>query len=102
MINPIKVLSTSFNDILNDLLIYDPKEKSWTEYKIAKAIPKPRNSHSAVIIDSSLLIFGGWSGESVLNDMYAINLNGNEKTASFKILVDSKIVKLSGLPYWGF
>lgn len=65
---------------LNDLFVYDPKERSWSEVEIAQRIPKPRRRHSAVFICSSLVMFGGFDSE-FYNDMYAMHLNAAAKSA---------------------
>ncbi|XP_078039425.1 leucine zipper like transcription regulator 1 isoform X2 [Augochlora pura] len=49
--------------MLNDLLRFDVKEKSWGRALAAGARPAPRYHHSAVVHDSSMFVFGGYTGD---------------------------------------
>ncbi|XP_076294734.1 leucine zipper like transcription regulator 1 isoform X3 [Lasioglossum baleicum] len=49
--------------MLNDLLRFDVKEKSWGRAPAAGARPAPRYHHSAVVHDSSMFVFGGYTGD---------------------------------------
>ncbi|KAK6617125.1 hypothetical protein RUM43_014727 [Polyplax serrata] len=50
------------NIMLNDLLRFDVKEKSWYIAHSFKA-PTPRYHHSAVVHENSMYIFGGYTGD---------------------------------------
>ncbi|XP_054279790.1 leucine-zipper-like transcriptional regulator 1 [Macrosteles quadrilineatus] len=49
--------------MLNDLLRFDVKEKSWGRAFATGAPPAPRYHHSAVVFDSSMFVFGGYTGD---------------------------------------
>jgi N-acetylneuraminic acid mutarotase len=41
-------------------------------------IPTARWGHTGTLINNSIIIFGGWDGENVLNDLYVFNLEKGE------------------------
>ncbi len=49
--------------MLNDLLRFDVKEKSWGRAFTTGQLPPPRYHHSAVVHGSSMFIFGGYTGD---------------------------------------
>lgn len=49
--------------MLNDLLRFDVKEKSWGRAFAIGTPPAPRYHHSAVVHDSSMFVFGGYTGD---------------------------------------
>lgn len=49
--------------MLNDLLRFDVKEKSWGRAFATGVPPAPRYHHSAVVHDSSMFVFGGYTGD---------------------------------------
>ncbi|XP_050596167.1 leucine-zipper-like transcriptional regulator 1 isoform X1 [Bombus affinis] len=49
--------------MLNDLLRFDVKEKSWGRAFATGIPPAPRYHHSAVVHDSSMFVFGGYTGD---------------------------------------
>ena len=49
--------------MLNDLLRFDVKEKSWGRAMFTGTPPAPRYHHSAVVHGSSMFIFGGYTGD---------------------------------------
>ncbi|XP_076681889.1 leucine zipper like transcription regulator 1 isoform X2 [Andrena cerasifolii] len=49
--------------MLNDLLRFDVKEKSWGRALATGVPPAPRYHHSAVVHDSSMFVFGGYTGD---------------------------------------
>jgi len=49
--------------MLNDLLRFDVKEKSWGRAFSNGPPPAPRYHHSAVVHESSMFIFGGYTGD---------------------------------------
>ena len=54
------------NQMLNDLLRFDVKEKSWTNINKTGA-PSPRYHHSSVVFNSSMFVFGGYTGDILCN-----------------------------------
>ncbi|XP_064102982.1 leucine-zipper-like transcriptional regulator 1 isoform X1 [Macrobrachium nipponense] len=49
--------------MLNDLLRFDVKEKSWGRAFSTGTPPAPRYHHSAVVYESSMFVFGGFTGD---------------------------------------
>ncbi|XP_046979238.1 leucine-zipper-like transcriptional regulator 1 isoform X1 [Schistocerca americana] len=49
--------------MLNDLLRFDVKEKSWGRAFSTGTPPAPRYHHSAVVHESSMFVFGGYTGD---------------------------------------
>ncbi|KAL7302173.1 hypothetical protein TKK_0005396 [Trichogramma kaykai] len=49
--------------MLNDLLRFDVKEKSWGRAFSTGGPPAPRYHHSAVVNGSSMFVFGGYTGD---------------------------------------
>ncbi|XP_011498946.1 PREDICTED: leucine-zipper-like transcriptional regulator 1 [Ceratosolen solmsi marchali] len=49
--------------MLNDLLRFDVKEKSWGRAFAIGTPPAPRYHHSAVVNGSSMFVFGGYTGD---------------------------------------
>ncbi|ELT93946.1 hypothetical protein CAPTEDRAFT_218846 [Capitella teleta] len=50
-------------NMLNDLLRFDVKDKSWGRAFTTGAPPAPRYHHSAVVHESSMFVFGGYTGD---------------------------------------
>lgn len=49
--------------MLNDLIRFDVKDKSWGRAIVNGTHPAPRYHHSAVVYGSSMFIFGGYTGD---------------------------------------
>lgn len=49
--------------MLNDLLRFDVKEKSWGQAVSNGVPPAPRYHHSAVVLETSMFIFGGYTSD---------------------------------------
>ncbi|XP_052802269.1 leucine-zipper-like transcriptional regulator 1 [Mya arenaria] len=49
--------------MLNDLLRFDVKDKSWGRAFTTGAPPAPRYHHSAVVHEGSMFVFGGYTGD---------------------------------------
>lgn len=49
--------------MLNDLIRFDVKDKSWGRAFATGLPPAPRYHHSAVVSGSSMFIFGGYTGD---------------------------------------
>lgn len=48
--------------MLNDLIRFDVKERSWGRAFATGSPPAPRYHHSAVVYGSSMFVFGGYTG----------------------------------------
>jgi len=80
-----------------------PKKKVWSEFEFKSEKPSPRSQHSSVAIgDNFLLILGGYSGGSLLNDIWLLDI----KEAKWKRLLVTSEEKepkcWSGLPTTDF
>lgn len=49
--------------MLNDLIRFDVKDKSWQRAVATGTAPAPRYHHSAVLYGSSMFVFGGYTGD---------------------------------------
>lgn len=49
--------------MLNDLLRFDVKETSWGRAFATGCPPAPRYHHSAVVFNTSMFVFGGYTGD---------------------------------------
>ncbi|KAB7501181.1 Leucine-zipper-like transcriptional regulator 1 [Armadillidium nasatum] len=61
----------------NDLFEYRFLTCQWIEWKFTGRAPVPRSAHGAAVYDDKLWIFAGYDGNSRLNDMWTINLKGD-------------------------
>jgi hypothetical protein len=59
----------------NDTWSFDISTRKWTELQCTGSIPSPRSNHAAVLVDDIMYVFGGWSGETFLDDLYALQLS---------------------------
>jgi leucine-zipper-like transcriptional regulator 1 len=50
-------------NMLNDLIRFDVKDKSWSRAFASGSPPAPRYHHSAVVYEKSMFIFGGYTGD---------------------------------------
>ncbi|PAA55362.1 hypothetical protein BOX15_Mlig010006g2, partial [Macrostomum lignano] len=76
---------------LNDVLRYDIEARTWTQVlPVNGTPPAPRYTHSAVVADDSMLIFGGYTGEENKNDLFEYRF-GSRYWAEWKF--DAKSAK---------
>jgi len=54
----------------NDVHEFDFVKRNWRALKTSGFPPKVRTSHSAVVLDNKMYVFGGFSGEEYLNDLH--------------------------------
>jgi hypothetical protein len=47
----------------------------WREVKVNGAPPSKRLTHSAVVANGCMYVFGGWDGHNFLNDLHEFNLS---------------------------
>lgn len=62
------------DEFYNDLYFYDIIGQTWLRINQNGKIPSPRCGHTARIYGSKMWIFGGYSREGYLNDLYSLNL----------------------------
>jgi hypothetical protein len=72
--------------MLNDLLRFDVKEKSWGRAVSNGLPPAPRYHHSAVVHGCSMYIFGGFSGDIHSNS----NLTNRNDLWEYKFTTGSR------------
>jgi N-acetylneuraminic acid mutarotase len=58
----------------NDLHVFDFKTRHWRAIHPKGPVPTKRTSHSAVIYNNKMYVFGGFSGEEYLNDLFELDL----------------------------
>ncbi|KAL4703511.1 hypothetical protein ACJJTC_018095 [Scirpophaga incertulas] len=63
----------------NDLFEYKFQSAQWIQWKFSGQEPVPRSAHGAAVYDDKLWIFGGYDGNARLNDMWTINLVGENR-----------------------
>ncbi|XP_060530109.1 leucine-zipper-like transcriptional regulator 1 [Cylas formicarius] len=71
--------------MLNDLLRFDVKEKSWGRAFATGTPPAPRYHHSAVVHNTSMYVFGGYTGDihsnsnlTNKNDLFEYKFNSGQ------------------------
>ncbi len=94
----------------HDLYSYDPSNGSsgaWTQLSPSGPAPSARSGHTAVMIGSTMYVFGGWDGTTSLNDLYAYDTVGNTWTnltssvtgSAPSVRNDHTAVAINGLMY---
>lgn len=68
--------------MLNDLLRFDVKEMSWGRAVVMGNPPAPRYHHSAVVYNTSMFVFGGYTGDIHSNS----NLTNKNDLFEYKFL----------------
>ncbi|KAJ2940184.1 hypothetical protein O0L34_g11748 [Tuta absoluta] len=63
----------------NDLFEYKFQTATWVQWKFTGQEPEPRSAHGAAVYDDKLWIFAGYDGNARLNDMWTVNLSGENK-----------------------
>ncbi|KAH9643511.1 hypothetical protein HF086_015659 [Spodoptera exigua] len=63
----------------NDLFEYKFQSAQWVQWKFSGQEPVPRSAHGAAVYDDKLWIFAGYDGNARLNDMWTINLLGENR-----------------------
>lgn len=76
---------TQDNDFYSDLLFYDILGQTWLEIKQKGKVPSARCGHTAILHGSVMWMFGGYSREGYLNDLYALDLETVDPNFKFNI-----------------
>ncbi|CAK1590169.1 unnamed protein product [Parnassius mnemosyne] len=63
----------------NDLFEYKFQSAQWVQWKFVGQEPVPRSAHGAAVYDDKLWIFAGYDGNARLNDMWTVNLVGENR-----------------------
>lgn len=58
----------------NDLHVFDFTTKNWRAIHPSGRLPPKRTSHASVIYNHKMYVFGGFSGEEYLNDLFEFDL----------------------------
>lgn len=76
----VEKLKTNFPHFLNDVyvLTINAEDFVWEKIQISSHSPCPRESHSAVLYDKYVTIFGGMNGTFRLNDLWQLNVESFE------------------------
>ena len=64
-----------YNPNYNDTWSFDISTRKWTALHCTGSIPSPRSRHAAVLVDDVMYVFGGYSGDTYLDDLYALQLS---------------------------
>jgi hypothetical protein len=59
----------------NDTWSFDISTRKWTELRCTGSIPSPRAGHAAVLVDGVMYVFGGFMGNTYMNDLTALQLS---------------------------
>jgi hypothetical protein len=59
----------------NTVAILDTSTRTWTRPSISGTHPPARRSHSAILYGHKMIIFGGGTGLTALNDVWALDLS---------------------------
>jgi Galactose oxidase, central domain len=59
----------------NDTWSFDISTRKWTELKCTGSIPSPRACHAAVLVDDVMYVFGGYAGNTYLDDLVGLRLS---------------------------
>ena len=57
-----------------DTWSFDISTRKWTELQCTGSIPSPRTRHAVVLVDDVMYVFGGYTGETYLDDLIALHL----------------------------
>mgnify|MGYP002386127622 CR=1 FL=1 len=57
-------------EYLNDLHILDLSSMNWSQPKISGKPPVPRESHTAIVYNSKIVIYGGMNGQRLSDTMF--------------------------------
>mmetsp|Transcript_17148 Transcript_17148/g.28211 ORF Transcript_17148/g.28211 Transcript_17148/m.28211 type:complete len:304 (+) Transcript_17148:152-1063(+) len=60
--------------VFNDLFEFDTDTSTWSKPSQSGAIPPPRNSHTAVVLDGHMVVVAGANEEGPLDDSYTLDL----------------------------
>jgi hypothetical protein len=62
--------------VLNDTWSFNISTRKWTEIQCTGSIPSPLESHTAVLIDGVMYVYGGRTvGETILGGLTALNMS---------------------------
>ena len=59
----------------NDTWSFDISTRKWTELKCTGSIPSPRASHAAALVGDVMYVFGGYMGNTYMDDLIGLRLS---------------------------
>ena len=62
-------------DRYNDTWSFDISTRKWTELQCTGSIPSPRSGHAAVLVDDVMYVFGGFTDNTYLDDLFGLQLS---------------------------
>mmetsp|Transcript_86146 Transcript_86146/g.241096 ORF Transcript_86146/g.241096 Transcript_86146/m.241096 type:complete len:295 (+) Transcript_86146:2-886(+) len=62
---------------MNDFHQFRMASRTWSSVRSAGQVPSPRYFHASVVYGNSLFLFGGYSGQERLNDLYEFRFDCN-------------------------
>ncbi|KAI5055799.1 hypothetical protein GOP47_0029320 [Adiantum capillus-veneris] len=65
------------NRQVNDVHIFDTAKQTWSKPMVKGTPPSPRDSHTCITVGTSLYVFGGTDGKSLLQDLYILDTATN-------------------------
>lgn len=60
---------------MNDFYQFRMAARTWSSVRSSGQVPSPRYFHASVVYGNSLFLFGGYSGQERLNDLYEFRLD---------------------------
>ncbi|KAH8339575.1 hypothetical protein KR074_011814 [Drosophila pseudoananassae] len=72
----------------NDLFEYKFQSAMWVEWMFSGRQPVPRSAHGAAVYDNKMWIYAGYDGNARLNDMWTLNLTGENQWEEVEQLGD--------------
>lgn len=70
--------------MLNDLYELDTKTLVWTRIAVSGGLgaprPAPRAGHTASLVGSTIVVFGGGDGERLLNDCWLLEIDEEDES----------------------
>jgi len=61
-------------DYLNDTWLFHREVLEWTKFECGNDLPDPRSSHSSVVFEDALYIYGGLANDTLCNDLWRLSV----------------------------
>ncbi|KAK3037975.1 hypothetical protein RJ639_030680, partial [Escallonia herrerae] len=61
----------------NEVHVFNPATRTWSEPVMKGALPTPRDSHSCTTVGDKLFVFGGTDGKDPLGDLHVLDTYSN-------------------------
>ncbi|KAL4486377.1 hypothetical protein ABPG72_007163 [Tetrahymena utriculariae] len=83
---------------LNETIIFDPSKQADCLVKIDQTSPNPRRRGAAVVVGSTIIVFGGFDGV-YYNDIHYLNISQTENEHNVKMDTESHFKYLQNIMY---